>query len=200
MKRLTFLIFLLLISIVTVSALSEPMWVVGRVSTPLTDEMYDGIHYYRFNLTVSDSNGSLTMGDEIVVVGETTIVFGLEEDSYYNFTGWINDVQTGEVPEGYFIVSSLEETTTHADWLELFWEVIGMLSGVVAGIADAIVTFIYIGVGYEVPTVAVTAALFGLFVWLLLKHYKTFGLLFALIVGYLVLSGGANLLRLLVWS
>lgn len=190
---LTFLIF----AMANVAlALNEPTWIVGRVSSSVTEERYNMILYYKFNFSIADSNNSLTIGDEVTVILATTLMQKPVENLFYNFSGYINELQTDDIPEGVFIVEAVNSQTFENDWIFYFTQIVNIISGVTRQIVDTICELIYVGIGYQVPAMIVTLIIVGLCFYFLVKHYKSIGLLLAIAVIFLVVSGVFNMLRL----
>jgi hypothetical protein len=85
-------------------------------------------------------------------------------------------------------------------WMDQITVLINLLSGLTAGIVNVIVSLIQTFTGYQVPTFVVTAVLATTFVIMLKKYWKVLGLLFAFILLFLAVSGGAYMIKLLFWQ
>jgi hypothetical protein len=174
---------------------SESVWVTGRISTAVSEERYDML-YYSFNFTVWDSNGTFQIGETLPTLLPSTLMPKPAEDTAYNFTGIINNI-ADDIPDGTFVVGWINTNTpSEFDWIVLVRMLVDAVSSVMHGIVTTIVQVIFIGTGYQVPEAIVTLVLAGFAFYFLLKFYKTLGLLFVLILAFLVLSGFANLVRL----
>jgi hypothetical protein len=181
-------------------AISGRIWVTGRVSSVVSENRYDLDAYYVFNFTMMDSNGTVGMGqDKLTVMPTNLTVTAPTENSFYNFTGHVVEVQTGEVPLGTFVVTAINTAKAGTDYLVLFRYLVGVISSVMAGIVYAITQIIFIGTGYMVPEAIVTMILAASFLYTIFKYRKFLGLMFILILGFLVVSGLANLIRL-AWA
>jgi len=201
-KRILLLLVLLVpMLLIPTSALSDSLWVVGQVSTTPTEEIYGSEHYWQFNFTVGDTNRTdlVAVGTNITVLCWTEIGT-IQDQAYYNFSGAINDVQVDEIPQGVFIVLEIIGTTTPTDWAAIFKLVVEIFSSVMRGIASTIVLLVALATGIMIPAWLVTLVLVVILFGSLLKYAKTIGFLMIIILGFLVVSGGADLLRTLVWA
>jgi len=178
---------------------SSPIWVTGRISSVVSENRYDLDPYYVFNFTMMDSNGTVGMGqDKLTIMPTNLTVTAPTQNSFYNFTGHIVEVQTGEVPLGTFVVETIN-TNAQTNYLLVVQYLVGAISGVMRGIVYAIVQVIFISTGYMVPEAAITIILAFSFLYCIVKYRKFLGLMFILILGFLVVSGFANLIRL-AWA
>lgn len=192
----SFLIFMLCF-VKTTSALTESMWIVGRVSTPVVEQRYNMLLYYQFNMTLMDSNVSQPFGTSVTVILLTTMMQTPMQDAIYNFTGRIIDVQTDDVPQGFFVVEQVN-TQTGVDWVDaIFWG-ISILSGVVRLITDEISLLVYTYSGVQIPSFVWTLIIVGLAFYFVIKHWKAIGVILVLVLCFLAVSGVANILRL-IW-
>jgi hypothetical protein len=173
--------------------------VTGRISSVVSENRYDLDPYYVFNFTMMDSNGTVEMGEDKLAIMPTNLtVTAPTQNSFYNFTGHIVEVQTGEIPLGTFVVEAIN-TNAETDYLLFVQYLVGAISGVMKGIVYAIAQVIFIGTGYMVPEAIITIILAVAFLYCILKYRKVLGLIFILILAFLVVSGLANLVRL-AWA
>lgn len=188
-------LFLVSISISTVHALSEPVWIVGRVSSVPTEQRYNTIMYYEFNFTLADSNGTLTMGEAIPVIIET-VMMQPSQGAFYNFTGRLVDLQVDDVPRGYFIV---EEVNTQAsiDIWSIIMLVVSLLSYITKSIAETLAAILFVAVGWQIPSWIISLVMVIISFYVLLKHWKAIGLLLIIVVAFVGASGIATLVRVL---
>jgi hypothetical protein len=121
-----------------------------------------------------------------------------EKDVYYNFTGNLNNNPDDVIPDNSFVVESVM-VKPGPGWMDQITVLINLLSGLTAGIVNVIVSLIQTFTGYQVPTFIVTAILATTFVIMLKKYWKVLGLLFAFILLFLAVSGGAYMIKLLFW-
>ena len=201
MKRAYLLLltaFLILATVNRVHAQNEQLWIVGRVSSEVTEKMYNMIHYYEFTLIVVESNGTLAIGDQIIALAETNTTVKPEKDKFYNYTGFIVETQQNDIPAGFFVIETVSGEA-EADWITILKHVVGIISGWFGAMIDAIVQLVYVGTGYTLPAILVTAVIAGFAFYMLIKHYKSIGLIFVLALGFLIVSGFANLIRL-AWA
>ena len=191
------ILMVMLCFVKTSSALTEPMWIVGRVSTPVTEQRYNMVLYYEFNFTLMDSNVSMPFGSSVVAIMPTTMMQTPMQNAIYNFTGRIVDVQTNDIPAGFFIVDQVN-TQTQVDWGDAVFQFISIVSGVVRLITDEISQLLYTYLGIQVPSFVWTIIIIGLALYFVIKHWKAIGLILILVLVFLAVSGVANILRL-VW-
>jgi len=195
----TLLLVIFLIS-ASVMGAGEVCWVEGTINTPVSQANYDMINYYVFNLSVANTNGSVVAGSDIPVACALSLVpvgMTLQQGGFYNFTGAINTVQTGEFPVGTFNVTKVNVAAGRT-WWDIIVEVIKMLSSVMSGIASTICALIQLGTGWLVPEIAVTIALVALLTYVIIKNIKTLSIVFIVVIVFLIVSGGANFIRLLL--
>jgi len=198
-KPITLAAFLMcmLCFVQTASALTEPIWIVGRVSTSVSEQRYNMVLYYQFNMTLMDSNVSQPFGTPIVVIMLTTMMQTPMQDAIYNFTGRIVDVQTDDIPVGFFIVEQVN-TQTQVDWVDAVFQFVSLLSSVVRLITDEISQLLYTYFGVQIPSFVWTLIIVGLSFYFVVKHWKAIGIILVLVLGFLAVSGVANILRL-IW-
>lgn len=204
LKRILVLLGIVLVfafmQVSPVQALTEPLWIDGQItsSTILVDQMYDGNHFSEFNLTIADTNNTalVAIGQEITVVCWTAISTDFVVGGFYNLTGAVVDVQVGEVPQGYFVVSVVN--VGELDWLDAIFAILEQVGGWVSGIAYWAAGMVFEWTGIVIPEIAITALLVGLCFFFIIKNAKTLGITLVLVLVFLLVSGSANLLRL-VW-
>lgn len=180
-------------------AASEPMWVTGNIASVVNEERYDLTLFYSFNFTVWDSNGTLQIGKNIPTIVPTELLASKpEQGNSFNFSGRINDVQTGEIPVGVFVVEVVNGSIQQPDWMQLVKNAILVVSSVMGAIVRAIAQVIYFASGERVvvPEAIITVILAGLFLYILWKYHKIIGLIFVFVLIFLVVSGVFNIVRL----
>jgi hypothetical protein len=197
LKNIWILLLLILILPLPVAfAVSSPIWVTGRISSVVSENRYDLDPYYVFNFTMMDSNGTVGMGQDKLTIMPTNLSLMVPtQNSFYNFTGHIVEVQTGEVPLGTFVVETIN-VNAETDYFLFVRYLVEAISGVMKGIVYAIAQVIFIGTGYMVPEAVITIILAVSFLYCIFKYRKFLGLMFILILVFLVVSGLANLIRL----
>jgi hypothetical protein len=190
------LLLILMLRLPMAFSVSQPIWVTGRISSVVNENRYDLDPYYVFNFTMMDSNGTVGMGEDRLTIMPTNLtVTAPTENSFYNFTGYVVEVQTGEVPLGTFVVTAIN-MRAETDYLLVVQYLVGAISGVMRGIVYAIAQVIFIGTGYAIPETLITLILAVSLLYCIFKYRKFLGLMFILILGFLVVSGLANLIRL----
>jgi len=84
------------------------------------------------------------------------------------------------------------------DWTAKILELLRTLSSVMAGIAQTIVNLVFLIFGYEIPEIIVTAVLVGFSAFFVIKNLKTLSIVLVIVVVFLIMSGSANVLRLIL--
>lgn len=179
---------------------SSSIWATGRVSTDVSQNRWDTTLYDYFNFTVWDSaNGTLRMGQNILTLVPVSLNISVVKANAYNFSGSMVTVQTGEIPVGAFVVDSVNVRTPVPNWISMVHYGITVFGGITGAIAHALAQLVFIGSGYMISEGIITVILCVLFLYFLMKHFKALGLLLVVIISVLLMSGFANLIRL-VWG
>ena len=200
-KLVALVAFLFLLSCVSLSwGLTEQFWIEGEITTPVSEAIYDSDHFWTFNLTVANTNGSLyvSVSSEIPVVCWKALADVLEQGKFYNFSGAVNDVQVGEKPIGAFLVSNVNvQEDGFNSWSEAFWAVVETLSSVFKGLVITIVALLAFFLDVHVPELGVTLLLVGFLSFFIIKNIKALSLVFLIVLAFLIFSGSANIVRLI---
>ena len=184
---------------------TEPFWIKGRISSAVVEQRFSDLNFtvcYVFNMTVAESNASwiasYPVEASVVAPSPLFILKGKPvEGGIYNFSGFAVNLREAEVPSGWFIVTGVEGTSFgESDLVAMFRIVIGIMGSVMGYIVKTVVQLIYVGVGYEVPELAITLVMVGLMMFFLFKYYKVISVLILLVLGFLVVSGVASLIHL----
>lgn len=168
-------------------SLSEPVWVVGRVSSVVTEKRYNTIMYYEFSFSLAESNGTLSIGETIPVVIETTVMQPLQ-NAFYNFTGRVVDVQTDDIPRGFFVVEEVNVQTS-VDWWSIIMQIVTVLSWVTKSFVEAIAAIFFVVTGWHIPAWIISLVVVGFSFYVLMKHWKAIGLLTVVIIAFVGVSG-----------
>lgn len=195
-SQLALLAFMLLLLSLLPSAHASDI-VYGQVSTPIVENWYDLTKYYCFNFTVYSSNSTWQGGEILqVIVNASLLTFPPLKDQFYNFTGFLNTAQISEIPVGVFVVESV--VVQHGNWWDSVKQIIGYVSTLTGTIVALLAQLIFTQTGIQVPEAILTAIVSGIFLFGIIKYWKTVGLFLACIIVALLVSGGANFIRL-IW-
>lgn len=196
-------ILFLLVSTLPTQGLTQEFWVKGTVVTAPMEEIYSETRYWQFNFTIAETdNETLAPAGSVFLVlcPKTLNTTAILKDDVWNFTGALIDVKVDERPLNAFVVSqiNIKQPPGTSDIIHL---IIQALSGVVGGIATTIATLVTITTGYVIPEWIISLVIvFCAFFWVV-KNAKTIGIVLVLILVFLVISGGANVLRIgLGWT
>lgn len=206
MKPLTCALILLLLSMLTLMSrlpisysAGSQVWVTGRVSTFVVDNIFDTTHYQQFNITVWDSNGTVTTGQDVLTLIPSELNITIAYGGVYNFSGTVVAVQTGEILVGTFIVDSINLQTPSLDVasvLALIRYGITIFSSITGTIVTVIAKLIFIPTGYMVPDWILTLVLVATFIYFLMKYATKLGLILIIVLVILSASGIAHIFTL----
>lgn len=179
-------------------SLTEPLWVDGSVTSSVSEDIFDTEQYWVFNFSVTNTNRTdlVELNQNIQVLCPKNLSSNLVQGGFYNFSGVIVDVQTTEKPQGSFVVSQIN-VKGYSDWVQVLIDIITVFSGLVSGIAYGLGEVIFIVFGVVVPELVITAVIIAALAWLIISHLKTLSLLLVIVIFFLLVSGGFNVIRLL---
>ena len=184
----SFVICLLQYLLFALLLLQFPATTVNMIGTTVTEvtPIQIGDEYLNsFIMTVLSANETAPLNENITVV-MSTILSPPALGSRVNVTGtWDELAQVFRADSVQVIVGT--------DWFALIREALGMIAGIMAGIASVVASLIAMATGYSVQPWLITVILEALFVFGIIKWYKSIGLILLLAVIFLAVSGGVTL-------
>lgn len=183
----------------TSSAITEPMWIDGTITGPVTEDIFDTNQFWVFNFTVSNTNRTdlVAINSVVKVLCWKALGGGFEEDGFYSFNGRIVDVQVGDKPLGSFVVASVNSQNGGSTIWDQLLEIFGFIMQIIPGIVKGIVQLVEMLTGIVIPELLITILLIVLPLWFVLKNLKTLSILLVIVFGFLVFGSGINLIQLL---